>query len=203
MCKRCFADNEEAAAGCVRCGLVRGGEVPEPDAGAWRVHAVAASRPAGPEHWLRLWWVPVLAVILAAGWLASARRGGDGTLTSAGTVSVHDLRVGDCFDTGAGGGISDVQARPCNEPHEFEVFHVVTSSAVAFPTEAEMQRILTEDCFAEFQAYVGQTYGASQFHGTQITPTPESWAAGDRVFTCLLHDPSELRLIGSARGSGR
>lgn len=174
------------------------------DVGARQLHLAATAGHAGIDRLQRFWWVPLLALVLAVGWLASsARRAGDGTLTSAGPVSVHDLRVGDCFDVASAGGISDVQARPCGESHEFEVFHVVTSSAAAFPDEAEMARILAEDCVAAFEPYVGQTYGASRFHVTQITPTADSWAAGDRIFTCLLHDPSDARLSGSARGSGR
>src|SRR3990170_330315 len=94
VCKRCFADNEETDSACQRCGLVRGAESTEADQTTWASQGglTPATHPTGWQRWLRYWWIPVLAVVLVGGYLLSARRGDDGSLTSAGNVGVHDLR---------------------------------------------------------------------------------------------------------------
>jgi ribosomal protein L40E len=204
VCKRCFADNESAAPACVRCRLSRGADVSAADVKAWQ----ASQSPAGSESFrvlrlLRFWWVPVLAVILAAGWLGSARRDGDGTLTSAGTISVENLQVGDCFDMSQAGEISTVEGRPCAQPHEFEVFHAFLLQAATFPAEAEMYEQAEAGCRDAFDDYVGVSWGSSGLYFTQLTPTEASWRDGDRTVVCMLYDPADDQLTESARGSRR
>ena len=88
---------------CGRCGLTRGSEVTDSDKESWAsaagvpVPGGEAEKP-GWQRWLRFWWIPAIGIALLVGWFTTAQRGDDGSLTSGGTVSVTDLRAGDCFN---------------------------------------------------------------------------------------------------------
>ncbi len=205
VCKRCFADNEASSGACVKCGLTRGAESSESDRATWVAASPAgapAERPAW-QRWLRYWWVPALAVVLLVGYFASARRGDDGSLENAGTLSVEDLRTGDCFNGGDETEISDVDGVPCTEAHEYEVFAVATHEAESLPTDTEMDGIFISRCEPPFEAFVGTPYAESELYGSMITPSEESWNDGDRSFVCILYDPENPELTSSMQGANR
>ncbi|HSI99282.1 MAG TPA: septum formation family protein [Patescibacteria group bacterium] len=206
VCRRCFADNEEIDAVCARCGHTRGADATIEDQRAWA--AQTGGTPIGEEppawrRWLRFWWIPAIAIFLAVGYFSTARRGDDGSLTSAGRVPVNDLRAGDCFNTGDETEISDVDGVPCTEPHEYEVFAVDTHQADALPSDSELEGIFASICLADFEDYVGAPYETSSIYASMISPSEGSWSDGDRTFTCVLYDPDDAELTESLRGAAR
>ena len=210
VCKRCFADNEEIDSACSRCGLLRGAEATDADQTTWATQT-GTTKPEG-RPWaglLRFWWVPVLLIPLAIGWYTSARRDDDGMLATAGTVTVDELRVGDCFDAEDETEISEVQGFPCDEPHAYEVFAVAERDGEAFPTEPQMDEIFTSVCVSAFEGYVGAPYETSEIYASMITPSESSWDDGDREFTCYLFEPANesltetVVLTESLRGARR
>lgn len=214
VCKRCFTDNDGDAGACARCGLLRGSEVSDADRSAWAAQTGAADpMAAGKEPaWrglLRYWWIPALLIALGVGWFTAARRGDDGSLTSGGTVTVDDLRIGDCFDAGNETEISDVDGMPCDEPHDYEVFAVQERDGDTYPTEDEFDAIFESICIAAFEPYVGSDYTTSALYAGMITPSESSWDDGDREYVCYLYEPVDETLTenvpqtGSAEGSGR
>jgi hypothetical protein len=207
VCKRCFADNEESDSACQRCGLIRGAEATSTDQAEWSAQAAAgepATKPSrGMSKWLRFWWIPALVIVLAVGYFASARRGSSGELENAGTLSVGDLHVGDCFDVGDEEEISDVDGRPCTEAHEFQVFHVQDHQTGAFPSDAELEGIFSSICASPFESFVGEPYASSVLYGSMITPSESSWADGDREYVCVLYDPENTELTTSMEGANR
>jgi hypothetical protein len=210
VCKRCFADNTESDSTCTRCGLLRGADATAADQSGWASRATTApsERPAW-QGLLRFWWIPVLVISLAVGWYTSARRDGDGALTSAGTVGAAELRVGDCFNAGDETEITEVNGIPCDEPHAYEVFAVADEDRDTFPTDADLDAIFTSMCVPAFEPYVGAPYSTSEIYATMMSPTQSSWDDGDREFTCFLFEPAneslteELVLTESMRGAGR
>ena len=80
---------------------MRGAEATPADQTAWAAQGGAATPTANPgwRRWIRFWWIPALVIALVVGYLTTARRGDDGSLASAGNVSVDELREGDCFNT--------------------------------------------------------------------------------------------------------
>jgi hypothetical protein len=161
---------------------------------------------AEPPLWrrlLRFWWIPVIGIVLLVGYLQTARRGDDGSLTTSGTVSVDDLRVGDCFNSGDEEEISNVDGVPCTEAHEYEVFAVDTYEADSLPSDAAMESVFSSLCVPPFETYVGFPYATSALYGSMITPSQESWNDGDRTFVCVLYDPENAQLTSSMRGAGR
>ena len=207
VCKRCFADNEDTNVACHRCGLARGAEATETDQAAWAAGAGSApvtQAEPGWQRWVRYWWIPVLVVALGVGYLFSARRGDDGSLTAAGNVGVDDLRAGDCFNTGDAVEISDVDGVPCSEAHEYEVFAVTTHEGDGtFPSDAELDGIFTLICEQPFEEYVGEPYATSAIWGTMISPSEESFSDGDREYICVLYDPDNAALTTSLRDANR
>ena len=214
VCKRCFTDNDREAGACAHCGLLRGSEVSDADRAAW---AEASGTPdpmkAGEQPaWrglLRFWWIPALLIVLAVGWFTAARRADDGSLTSGGTVTVDELRVGDCFDADDETEISDVDGIPCADPHDYEVFAVQDRAGETYPTEAEFDTIFGSLCVPAFESYVGSDYTTSALYAGMITPSESTWDDGDREYICYLYEPVDDSLTenvpqtGSAEGSGR
>ena len=216
VCKRCFTDNDGESGTCARCGLLRGSEVSDSDRAAWAAASGTPDPMASRDQpaWrglLRFWWIPALVIVLAVGWFTAARRGDDGGITSGGTVTVDDLRVGDCFDStdDEAAEISDVDGIPCAESHDYEVYLVQDRDGSSYPTDAEFDTIFEELCIPAFDAYVGSDYATSALYAGMITPSEASWNDGDREYICYLYEPVDESLIenvpqtGSAEGSGR
>ena len=207
VCKRCFADNEGTAGTCVRCGLMRGSESTLEDQQSW-ASAAGVPGPAGPAPaWRRLlqyWWIPALGIFLLVGYLTSARRDDGGSLSSGGTVSVDDLRPGDCFDSGEEIEISDVDGVPCTESHAYEVFAVGDYDAEVYPaTRAQSDDAFASVCLGAFEEYVGLPYASSELWASMITPSEEGWNDGDREFICYLHEEDDAPMTSSMEGAGR
>jgi hypothetical protein len=209
VCKRCFADNEATDASCTKCGLARGAEVAESDQAAWAAPGTATPERPAWMGLLRFWWVGVILVVLAVGWFTAARRGDDGSLTSAGTVDVTELRVGDCFSGAEETQISEVDGVPCAEPHDYEIFAVSEQPGDSYPTDAEFDAIFGSLCVPAFESYVGAPYASSELYAGMITPSESSWGDGDRDYLCYLYEPTDaslaenVALTGSMRGAAR
>jgi hypothetical protein len=206
VCKRCFADNEDGNSACQRCGLTRGAESTDDDRAAWS----AATGPSGAgvggglQRYLRFWWIPVVAVVLVVGYLTGARRDDAGSISDGGTLQIEDLRVGDCFDFEDAEEISEVQARPCGEPHGYEMFHVATwSGPDQFPSDDTMIDFVIDACVPAFEQYVALSYESSTLDFVPFTPTEQGWDAGDRVVQCALLDPQRASLSSSLRDAHR
>ena len=207
VCKRCFADNEAGDGSCRQCGLTRGSEATAADQATWAAARTEVAQPSTRPAWLRYWWVPVLAIALIVGYVVSVRRDDSGAISSGGTLSIEDLRVGDCF-TLAGAdeeAVSEVDAKPCAEAHEYELFHVATWSDApsGYPSEDAMLDFIIAECVPAFERYVGTGFQDSQLDFAQFVPLEEGWDAGDRVFQCALYDPGSAQLTESLEGARR
>lgn len=206
VCKRCFADNQETDAACQRCDLLRGADPTASDQAAWPAARGAAAASAEPwwRRWIRFWWIPALLIALAVGYVTSARRDDSGSLASAGNVSLAELRLGDCFNGGDEGEISDVDGVPCSEPHKYEVFALATYEGDGtFPPDSDLESIFFEVCEPAFAPYVGAAWESSEIQGSMISPSEDSWGSGDRSFICILYDLESDALTESLAGSGR
>jgi Septum formation len=214
VCKRCFADNDETVAACHRCGLIRGAESTDADQTAWAAspqpEAVAGGKRGGGvlRQLLRFWWIPAAAIALAVGYFSTAQRGEDGSLSTAGNVSVTDLQVGDCFNAAEFSEedveVDEVNGVPCDEPHAFEVYEVADYTGSAYPgTDAAFETAFAEVCIPPFESYVGVPYESSVLFASAITPTEEGWNSGDHEFICHLHEEDATMISGSQQGANR
>jgi hypothetical protein len=210
VCLRCFEPNEEAFAACQSCGLPRG-ERPAADDSAYSPAASpapSAGRVGGLlPLLLRFWWVILLVAVPVAGLVFNAQRGGDGAISRSGDLAVADLRVGDCFDLKEEDEdedtVDDVTARPCSEPHEFEMMHTGTVPSDGYPSDAVFGAWLEANCLPAFERYVGLEYPASTLDVTWFQPTPDGWADGDHTVQCAIYDPADPELTEAVRDAAR
>ena len=143
----------------------------------------------------------LFALILTA--CGSAQRDSSGEIVEAGTEDVFSLRVGDCFDDdlGAEGEIFSVAAVPCDEPHDNEIFYAFDLPAGDYPGDVRIDEAAFAECTTSFETYVGIEYAASELAVTYLSPTPDSWDAGDREIACLLYDATLAKITGTMNGA--
>lgn len=149
--------------------------------------------------------VAVIAVVAAGAWWFSAKRDDSGAITDAGDLSSLELRVGDCFDLkdATAEYIGDVDARPCAETHEYEVFLVQDMPDGDFPSEATFDSYVADACLPAFATFVGLAYEQSELEIFYLVPSEDSWSEGDRAVMCAVYHPRIDELTGSLKGSGR
>ena len=118
-------------------------------------------------------------------------------------ASAFDLDVGECFNQPeSGSAVGEVELVECDEPHDFEVFHLVDVEDGEFPGESAVNEFADVACAAAFEGYVGRDYQSSGLYVSYLHPTAASWAEGDREVVCLLRMDNG-QLSGSMRGSER
>lgn len=125
-------------------------------------------------------------------------------------VQFVSVDVGQCFENPQieNDFMSDVDIVDCDAPHLAEVFaHVTVPGDGEFPG-ATAVTAAAEPCVGDlFESYVGIDYDSSIYYVHTLTPTADSWDAGDRDVLCFVTDASELaasgQIEGSVRDSGR
>ncbi|HEX2193585.1 MAG TPA: septum formation family protein [Candidatus Limnocylindria bacterium] len=211
MCLRCFEANDDAFPACQSCGLARGERPASDDAATPGTPAAAAGQPAGSTRrnllgiLARFWWVIPIAVIGLGGLLFNAQRDDGGEITRSGDLAVTDLQVGDCFDVqdDTAEEVDDVTARPCSEPHQYEMMFVGDLPEGDYPSDAAFEAWLDENCLPAFSDYVGTSYQESALEILWFQPTEDGWDEGDHSVQCAVYDPSDNELTASLRGSNR
>ena len=205
VCRRCFNSNDGNVGACTNCGLARGSEVPAGSEGVVPAAAPATSGGSGWSGLLRFAWIPIVIVVVGAGILFAARRDEGGQIVGAGDMEVTDVVAGDCFDLKDPDEeeIADVTAKPCTEPHEFEMFFVGNLPDGDFPADSVINAYLEAECIPAFDAYVGLPYVQSQLDIFPLIPSPGGWSAGDHAVQCALFDPIDEELTSSMRNAGR
>ncbi|MDT0346546.1 septum formation family protein [Streptomyces litchfieldiae] len=125
------------------------------------------------------------------------------------SLSVFDIEVGDCFDSGTGldsfdegGEEMTVTGLPCDEPHEAEAFGIAQVEGYdGFPGEDEMFTVANQECDALVQGYVLDTWtlplDVQLFY---YYPSAETWDLGDREILCFFGQVGGSDLTTSLRG---
>jgi Septum formation len=156
-----------------------------------------------PIGWLI--FVILLGVGAVASFITNASRSDTGEIVNEGDMMATDLRVGDCFDLKdpTAEEISDVTARPCTDPHEYELFWTGSMAEGDYPTQAAFESFFETHCIGAFQPYVGTGYLDSQLDISWLTPLEDTWGEGDRSIQCAVYDPENAQLTGSVKASAR
>lgn len=134
-----------------------------------------------------------------------------GEVIETGELSTFDMADGDCFDDPALTGAADdeeieaetVEAIPCDEPHELEVYHIFEATDEEFPGVDALAEQAQAGCAAEFKGFTGVRYDKSALDLYFYYPLESSWdLVGDRAIVCALDDPDETT-TGSLEGAAR
>jgi len=127
-------------------------------------------------------------------------------------VSVESLEPGDCVTPSAEqDALREVPVADCDDAHGVETFAVLDIDEAdfpdlpgsAYPGGADLRAFAYDACQAPFEAYVGVPFWDSMLDITTITPSPSTWATGDREIVCLITDIDGNPLTGSARNAAR
>lgn len=124
------------------------------------------------------------------------------------TVSVFEIRPGDCFRAPAEitAELTDLARVDCTEPHEQEAYALVEYTppfgvADLYPGDAALKDFADGACAAEFAEYVGVDYRDSQLFFTYLLPSARGWEQGnDRSILCFITTTGE-QLTASVAGS--
>jgi len=148
----------------------------------------------------------LVAVLSLAAWLAVAGVV-IANLAAPDGVDYAKLEAGDCIDTPAGTEVRRLTVRPCDKPHDAEVFAVVIHPAGprdAFPGATALLEYAANACLGQpFVDYVGIPRGQSQLTEFEIVPESEAWAEGRRGLVCAVDNADRSPLTASIKGSGR
>ncbi|MEU2062999.1 DUF4190 domain-containing protein [Streptomyces sp. NPDC013455] len=118
--------------------------------------------------------------------------------------AVISLSEGECFDA-PGGALSgetyDVDKVPCAGAHDGEVFATFRLPDGAYPGDGEVGDTADERCWILQDGYAMDAWAVPRDVDVYyLTPTEDSWAAGDREVTCVFGDTAEGEdLTGSLR----
>jgi hypothetical protein len=142
-------------------------------------------------------WVAVFGVLIAVGIATGADGDSRGHVTS-GSVEVESLKVGDCVN-----GVRENQefrrlpTLPCAEPHQAEVFALITIPESSWPGDTAIQE-WADGCVDELEVYSSAAAEDDTLDAFYLHPTRRSWVRGDRTVTCLVVNPD--RRTGSVKG---
>lgn len=123
------------------------------------------------------------------------------------TGAVDALAVGDCIDEPAEDAtITEVQHRPCNQPHDGEVFAVLTHPAGSdepYPVVSGFDDYIQENCIPLWETYTGRTWATdTELDVSFLHPTITGWGEGDRGFSCYTTKYGGGKLIASVKNIG-
>ncbi|MCW2855374.1 MAG: peptidylprolyl isomerase [Marmoricola sp.] len=143
-------------------------------------------------------WIIGLVTAVVIGALSTADRNKAGAITSGGRLSVAELRVGDCFngDSSPGSMTASVDAVPCSELHDEEVFAVIPTAGDTFPGDSSMSKQAGGACVAQKDRVDGRLLPeTAQLHWYQ--PSQQMWDQHHRNVICMVYMP--VKHIGSVR----
>ena len=122
-------------------------------------------------------------------------------------TSVFDLEVGDCFSADSDQ-IETVLVVDCAQPHTYEAYFLFDHEAGPddpYPGDQEILEFADGECRPPFEEFVGKDYDTSIWYITSVTPSAETWEAGDREIICTLDqenaDGEPIEVTGSAEGT--
>ena len=119
-------------------------------------------------------------------------------------IYTGDLEVGDCLAESPEAETLTVTTVPCSEPHSHEVFASVNlpEGDGEFPGYQVIDAEAEELCIAQFEGFIGLPSEQSELETRFMTPSEETWLAGDRMVSCAVYDPAG-EVSGSLRGAER
>lgn len=125
-------------------------------------------------------------------------RNDQGEIVEPGGLGAFTMRVGDCVQVPAEEMVESMEAVPCAEPHDAQVF---AKFDVADAPEYGQSRVDDEagqGCYERWSSAIGTVYEEDAELDIQLlTPTSESWGEGDREVVCMVVSIDGLPLRGS------
>ncbi|MCR2051269.1 septum formation family protein [Actinomyces bowdenii] len=147
-----------------------------------------------------------LLIIPTAAVLAAGMTGCSVIQSLTGGTNSTDISVGQCLkDLGTSSQeVSQVPVVDCSEPHLYEVYAETELSGDQFPDQATMDSEAESTCLGTgYSDYVGVAFEESEYGTTYLTPSQDTWDAGDRKISCLITSADGSEMTGSVKGSAK
>ncbi|RRD29042.1 septum formation family protein [Actinomyces bowdenii] len=147
-----------------------------------------------------------LLIIPTAAILAAGMTGCSAIQSIIGGTHSTDISVGQCIkDLGESSDqVGQVTVVDCSEPHLYEVYAEVELNADQLPDQATIESEAESACLGTgFSDYVGVAYEESEYGTTYLSPSQDTWDAGDRKVSCLITSSDGSELTGSAKGTAK
>lgn len=154
--------------------------------------------------------VLVLTVLIVAGGLtvgcgvlsSGPTRDDRGRVIEAGDVAPFELIVGDCFNDPGLDQVRTVTVVPCDEPHDYEIYHRFELGDGPFPGGEIIEDRWIQECLAQFEPFVGLAFDESVLDMSAIFPTQKSWEElDDREILCSVTAVDGTPRTRTAQGS--
>jgi hypothetical protein len=126
-----------------------------------------------------------------------------GAVVTAGTVDPFSIAKGDCLQEPDDDRVADLEAVPCAESHDLEVFHVFAQPGDDYTSRNTLLAQADAGCEPEFGAVMSIAYGDSALEYRSFVPSEVSWRHGDRAILCAVFDPATGASTGSLFGAAR
>jgi hypothetical protein len=132
------------------------------------------------------WLIVGVMVLVALAISAGADRDDSGEITSGGQVAADAVREGDCLnDLREGTNISTVNAVPCGEPHDAQVYALFDLADGAWPGEDEVFAQADDGCLELLARDFPETYDDFDVEVFYLYPSEGTWRTGDREIVCV------------------
>lgn len=121
---------------------------------------------------------------------------------------ISEAQTGECLDVSLESAteVGAYTRRQCGSAHGFEVVgtaRVEAAKGDAFPGIDEIEATAEDECLPLFAGYVGVSFDESRLVMRPLTPTAESWSAGDREIACIVQSGKGLPLTESVKNTGQ
>ncbi len=148
----------------------------------------------------------VISALALVGWLVGAGVFAFATLRDQG-VDYSKLKVGDCYGSSSSNEVRGVNVKPCAEPHNSEIFFLVTHPAGAgdpYPGKDALVQFAADACLGKpLTDYLGVPLEQSKLKDFEIVPQASAWKDGRRVLVCGLDTGGAGNITGSVKGTRR
>lgn len=111
---------------------------------------------------------------------------------------VFRLRPGECINS-APNASSAVQAVPCTQPHDGEIFAAFRLAGRSWPGSAAVRARARSGCMSRLGSYLNPQLATATLAQFYIYPSPGAWAVGERTVICEVRS-TQGELTGSVRG---
>lgn len=130
-----------------------------------------------------------LLLVGGTGCGGDAKRDDAGQVQEQSDVSATKVRKGDCIAGAVTGQVESLTAVPCAAPHGGEAYHAFDLPGGDYPGDEPVATAAEQGCTEAFEGFVGRLYEDSVLEIAPLTPSAESWEAGDRQVLCFIKDP--------------
>jgi hypothetical protein len=137
----------------------------------------------------------VWMVLLVLAFILLATMNDEPSHTGASVLDVASLQVGDCTAGFTFGFPEDpvlyVPVIPCDQPHRREVYARLGLPEGSYPSDDALYTRAYQMCGNKLDAVRGGTDLPDGTMVSILSPTRSTWAAGDRIITCMLYFPAD------------